>query len=206
MTQNKGNLYIVSAPSGAGKTSLVKALLEADANLRVATSYTTRGCRLGEVNGVNYHFVSPQQFQQMVENAEFVEHAEVFGNYYGTSQKQIEALLSAGSDVILEIDWQGAQQIRKMMPDAQSIFILPPSREALSERLKNRGQDEQSVIDARMAASVDEISHYVEFDYIVVNDDFSEALTQLQAIFVAKRLENMAQGQKLSAMIEGLLS
>ena len=206
MTQNKGNLYIVSAPSGAGKTSLVKALLEADANLRVATSYTTRGCRLGEVNGVNYHFVSSQQFQQMIENAEFVEYAEVFGNYYGTSQKQIEELLSAGSDVILEIDWQGAQQIRKMMPDAESIFILPPSRDALSERLKNRGQDEQSVIDARMAASVNEISHYVEFDYIVVNDDFSEALMQLQAIFVAKRLEIVGQGQRLSAMIEGLLS
>ena len=206
MAQNKGNLYIVSAPSGAGKTSLVKALLEADANVRVATSYTTRACRLGEVDGVNYHFVSSQQFQQMIENAEFVEYAEVFGNYYGTSQKQIEELLSAGSDVILEIDWQGAQQIRKMMPDAKSIFILPPSRDALSERLKNRGQDEQSVIDARMAASVNEISHYVEFDYIVVNDDFSEALMQLQAIFVAKRLEIVAQGQRLSVMIEGLLS
>ncbi|MDF1643309.1 MAG: guanylate kinase [Pseudomonadales bacterium] len=206
MAQNKGNLYIVSAPSGAGKTSLVKALLEADANVRVATSYTTRACRLGEVDGVNYHFVSSQQFQQMIENAEFVEYAEVFGNYYGTSQKQIEELLSAGSDVILEIDWQGAQQIRKMMPEAKSIFILPPSRDALSERLKNRGQDEQSVIDARMAASVNEISHYVEFDYIVVNDDFSEALMQLQAIFVAKRLEIVAQGQRLSVMIEGLLS
>ncbi len=206
MTQQSGNLYIVSAPSGAGKTSLVKALLDADENLRVATSYTTRDCRPGEVDGVNYHFVSQTQFQQMVDEAEFVEHAEVFGNHYGTSQKQIEGLLSAGSDVILEIDWQGAQQIRKMMPDAQSIFILPPSRDALSERLQNRGQDEQSVIDARMAASVDEISHYVEFDYIVVNDDFSVALEQLQAIFVAKRLEIIAQGQRLSAMIGGLLS
>lgn len=206
MTQNKGNLYIVSAPSGAGKTSLVKALLEADANLQVATSYTTRDRRPGEEDGVNYHFVSQQKFQQMIEKGEFVEFAEVFGNYYGTSQQQIETLLSAGSDVILEIDWQGAQQIRRAMPGAQSIFILPPSREALLERLQNRGQDQQSVIDARMAASVDEISHYVEFDYIVVNDDFSAALTQLQAIFIAKRLEIVAQGQRLSAMIGGLLS
>ena len=206
MTQYTGNLYIVSAPSGAGKTSLVKALLEKDSNLRVATSYTTRDCRPGEVDGVNYHFVSRKKFQQMVDGAEFVEHAEVFGNFYGTSQKQIEELLSAGSDVILEIDWQGAMQIRKMMPAAQSIFILPPSRDALAQRLKNRGQDEQAVIDARMAASINEISHYVEFDYIVVNDDFSEALSHLQAIFVAKRLEIIGQGQRLSDMIGGLLS
>ncbi|MBV1914050.1 MAG: guanylate kinase [Pseudomonadales bacterium] len=206
MTQYPGNLYIVSAPSGAGKTSLVKALLDKDANLRVATSYTTRDRRPGEIDGVNYHFVSQQKFQQMIDAAEFVEHAEVFGNYYGTSQQQIEGLLSAGSDVILEIDWQGAQQIRRMMPAAQSIFILPPSRDALSERLKSRGQDEQSVIDARMAASINEISHYVEFDYIVVNDDFSEALGNLQAIFVVKRLEIVAQGQRLSDMIGGLLS
>lgn len=206
MSQNAGNLYIVSAPSGAGKTSLVQALLDADSGVQVATSYTTRDCRPGEVDGVNYHFVSKPEFQQMIEAAEFVEYAEVFGNFYGTSQKQIESLLSAGSDVILEIDWQGAQQIRRMMPEANSIFILPPSRDELLQRLKKRGQDDDAVIEKRMAAATDEISHYVEFDYIVVNDDFSKALNQLQAVFTAKRLENIAQAQRLSAMIEGLLS
>ena len=206
MTQHTGSLFIVSAPSGAGKTSLVKALLEEHASLRVATSYTTRECRPGEVDGVNYHFVTQSRFHQMIADGEFVEHAEVFGNFYGTSQKQILELLSAGSDVILEIDWQGAKQIRNMMPEATSIFILPPSRQALQQRLEKRGQDADSVIQARMAASIEEISHYVEFDFIVVNDDFSEALHQLQAIVEAKRLEITAQTQRLSVMIEGLLS
>ncbi|MBV1959337.1 MAG: guanylate kinase [Pseudomonadales bacterium] len=206
MTQHTGNLFIVSAPSGAGKTSLVKALLEEHPSLRVATSYTTRECRPGEVDGVNYHFVTQSRFHQMIADGEFVEHAEVFGNFYGTSQKQILELLSAGSDVILEIDWQGAKQIRNMMPEATSIFILPPSRQALQQRLEKRGQDADSVIQARMAASIEEISHYVEFDFIVVNDDFSEAMHQLQAIIEAKRLEITAQTQRLSVMIEGLLS
>ena len=206
MTQHTGNLFIVSAPSGAGKTSLVKALLEEHPSLRVATSYTTRECRPGEVDGVNYHFVTQSRFHQMIADGEFVEHAEVFGNFYGTSQKQILELLSAGSDVILEIDWQGAKQIRNMMPEATSIFILPPSRQALQQRLEKRGQDADSVIQARMAASIEEISHYVGFDFIVVNDDFSEAMHQLQAIIEAKRLEITAQTQRLSVMIEGLLS
>ncbi|MBL4584471.1 MAG: guanylate kinase [Pseudomonadales bacterium] len=206
MSQNNGNLYIISAPSGAGKTSLVEALLEADKGLQVATSYTTRDSRPNEVDGINYHFISTSRFGQMIGANEFVEYAEVFGNFYGTSKQQINGLLSAGSDVILEIDWQGAQQIRAMMPEAQSVFILPPSREALEQRLKNRGQDDDKVIAGRMAASVDEISHYLEFDYIVVNDDFSAALAELQAIFVSKRLEFAGQNQRLSAMIEGLLS
>jgi guanylate kinase len=206
MTQYTGNLYIVSAPSGAGKTSLVKAQLEEDPNLLVATSYTTRDRRPGEIDGVNYHFVSQAQFQEMIESGEFVEHAEVFGNYYGTSQQQITELLKAGSDVILEIDWQGAQQIRKMMPETQSIFILPPSRQELLQRLKKRGQDDDSVIGSRMASAIDEISHYVEFDYLVVNDDFSEALSQLKSIVTAKRLEIAAQTRELSVMIGGLLS
>ena len=206
MTQYTGSLFIVSAPSGAGKTSLVKALLEEHANLRVATSYTTRECRPGEIDGVNYHFVTQSKFHQMIAGGEFVEHAEVFGNFYGTSQKQILELLSAGSDVILEIDWQGAKQIRKMMPEATSIFILPPSRQVLQQRLETRGQDADSVIQARMAASIEEISHYVEFDFIIVNDDFSEAMHQLQAIIEVKSLEIAAQTQRLSVMIEGLLS
>ena len=206
MTQYTGSLFIVSAPSGAGKTSLVKALLEEHANLRVATSYTTRECRPGEIDGVNYHFVTQSKFHQMIADGEFVEHAEVFGNFYGTSQKQILELLSDGSDAILEIDWQGAKQIRKMMPEATSIFILPPSRQALQQRLEKRGQDADSVIQARMAASIEEISHYVEFDFIIVNDDFSEAMHQLQAIIEVKRLEIAAQTQRLSVMIEGLLS
>ena len=176
------NLFIIAAPSGCGKTSLVKALMERSKNLSVSVSYTTRKARKGEVNGENYHFVSKATFAQMITNNDFVEYAEVFGNMYGTARSSINEKLSANIDIILEIDWQGARQVRKNMPDTVSIFILPPSKDALLERLKNRGQDDDETISKRMENAEREMSHYEEFDYIIVNEQFDSALIDLKNI------------------------
>tara|TARA_Y100001949_G_scaffold176297_1_gene188864 strand:+ start:3101 stop:3721 length:621 start_codon:yes stop_codon:yes gene_type:complete len=206
MAASTGTLYIVSAPSGAGKTSLVKTLLDAQPQVRVSVSHTTRPMRPGEVDGVNYHFVSREEFLQRLEHDEFLEHAEVFGNLYGTSQRWLEQTLREGFDLILEIDWQGAQQVRRLMPQAKSIFILPPTQEALRQRLTNRGQDSDDVIEKRMREAVSEMTHYVEYDYLVINDDFAHALIDLQAIFRANQLLQTAQQQRFEALLGQLLA
>jgi guanylate kinase len=200
-----GTLYTVSAPSGAGKTSLVNALLERTPGLRVSVSHTTRAMRPGEVDGVNYHFVSEGGFLAMLERAEFLEHARVFGNLYGTSQVWVEEQLKAGTDVILEIDWQGAQQVKRLLPDTRAIFILPPSRETLEQRLNARGQDDPAIIEARMAEAVEEMSHYVESDFLVVNRDFDNALAELGAIITSHRLRTSRQREALVALLTDLL-
>ncbi|BCD85766.1 guanylate kinase [Pseudomonas solani] len=206
MSVTPGTLYIVSAPSGAGKTSLVKALIDAEPQIRVSVSHTTRDMRPGEVDSVNYHFVSREQFVQMLEHGDFLEHAEVFGNLYGTSQRWLQKTLAEGFDLILEIDWQGAQQVRHLMPQAKSVFILPPSQEALRQRLDNRGQDSAEIIDRRMREAVSEMSHYVEYDYLVINDDFTVALEDLKAIFRANRLQQpqqqLAHGTLLAQLLD----
>ena len=201
-----GNLYIVSAPSGAGKTSLVKALLEAEPRVRVSVSHTTRAMRPGEVDGVTYHVVSREQFTAMLEQDAFLEHAQVFDNFYGTSQHWVEQTLAEGYDLILEIDWQGAQQVRRLLPQAKSIFILPPTQEALRHRLTNRGQDSGEIIERRMRDAVSEMSHYVEFDYLVINDDFGHALEDLKAIFRANQLLQTPQQMRHGGLLSELLA
>lgn len=205
MTATTGTLYIVSAPSGAGKTSLVKALLDNEVRIRVSVSHTTRAMRPGETDGVNYHFTSRNEFSAMIERGEFLEHAQVFDNFYGTSQTWVEQTLAEGNDLILEIDWQGAQQVRKLMPQAKSIFILPPTQEALRHRLNNRGQDSSETIERRMREAVSEMSHYVEYDYLVINDDFAHALSDLRAIFRANQLRASVQEQRHSGLLSELL-
>lgn len=186
---DQGTLYTVSAPSGAGKTSLVKALVDNTQNICVSVSHTTRDKRPGEVDGVNYHFVDQDIFINMLNEGAFLEHAQVFGKFYGTSKQWVESTLSEGIDVILEIDWQGAQQVRKLVADAVSVFILPPSSECLLERLTGRGQDSDDVIAARMAEAKNEISHYVESEYLIVNDDFDTAVKAFQSIVISQRLK-----------------
>ncbi|HZJ95150.1 MAG TPA: guanylate kinase [Thiopseudomonas sp.] len=200
-----GTLYIVSAPSGAGKTSLVKALMDSMAQVRVSVSHTTRSIRPGEVDGVNYHFTPREEFIEMLERGDFLEHAEVFGNLYGTSHPWVKQTLASGYDLILEIDWQGAQQVRKLIPEARSIFILPPTHQDLRQRLHNRGQDAADVIDLRMQQAIDEMSHYVEYDYIVINDDFATALEDLKAIFRANQLQLAAQQKRHTQLLCDLL-
>jgi len=206
MTQLTGTLYILSAPSGAGKTSLVKALLEQDPRLVVSVSHTTRAMRPGEVDGRDYNFVSMEAFNTLIEQGQFLEYAEVFGNKYGTSHQWVREQLAAGLDVILEIDWQGAQQVRRLMSEAVTVFILPPSRAALRERLTNRGQDSDEVIAKRMSAAVSEMSHYPEYDYLVINDRFDEALDQLASLFKARRLRQGVQQQLNAELLSELLS
>ncbi len=206
MSAHTGTLYIVSAPSGAGKTSLVKALIDAMPNVRVSVSHTTRAMRPGEVDGVNYHFVAREEFLARMEQGEFLEHAEVFGNLYGTSQRWLEQTLAEGFDLILEIDWQGAQQVRHLLPQARSIFILPPTQEALRQRLTNRGQDSDEIIERRMREAVSEMSHYVEYDYLVINDDFAHALEDLKAIFRANQLRLQTQQERFGGLLEQLLA
>lgn len=201
-----GTLYIISAPSGAGKTSLVKALIDAMPQVRVSVSHTTRPMRPGEVEGVNYHFVEREQFILMLERSEFLEHAEVFGNLYGTSQRWMEQTLAEGFDLILEIDWQGAQQVRRLMPQAQSVFILPPSQEALRQRLTNRGQDSDEIIERRMREAVNEMSHYLEYDFLVINDDFAHALEDLKSIFRANQLQQKTQQLRHTHLLRELLA
>jgi len=200
-----GQLYIFSAPSGAGKTSLVEALLKTTAGIEVSVSNTTRAMRPGEEDGVHYHFTDTIEFERMVETGEFLEHAKVFDNYYGTSQKSVEDRLSEGRDVILEIDWQGAQQVRKLMPYGISVFILPPSREALEQRLNSRGQDSAEIIARRMQDATSDMAHYAEFDYVVINDDFDEATAQLNAIVIAGRQRIDVISQSGQATLSALL-
>ena len=200
-----GTLYTVSAPSGAGKTSLVNALLQRTPGLQVSVSHTTRAARPGEEDGVNYHFVSEQAFDAMLAASEFLEHARVFGNFYGTSRRWVEQQLRLGIDVILEIDWQGAQQIKRLLPDTRAIFILPPSREALEQRLNARGQDDAAVIAARMAEAVEEMSHFEAGDYVVINRDFDQALAELEAIVICHRLGTERQRQAHAELLEDLL-
>lgn len=177
-----GKLFILSAPSGAGKTSLARALIESEPNLAFSVSHTTRPPRPGEVHGVHYYFVDAGEFERMARAGEFLEHAVVFGNRYGTARAGIERLLAEGKDILLDIDWQGARAVKAKMPEAVSIFILPPSRQALEERLRNRGQDTPEVIARRLAQAVQDMRHYGEFDHVVVNDDFQAALADLRAI------------------------
>ena len=202
----KGKLYVVSAASGAGKTSLVSALLEQVADIEVSVSHTTRAAREGEVDGVNYHFVDTTKFEEMVEAAEFFEHATVFGNMYGTSQRHVEQQLHSGNDVILEIDWQGARQIRQLIPDCSTIYIAPPSASALRERLTSRGQDDDEIINRRMREAVSEMSHYVEFDYLVINDEFDQAKEDLIAIIVGNRMSIDRQQEEHAELLEKLLT
>jgi len=204
MTQ--GKLYIISAPSGAGKTSLVKRIRTELDGLAVSVSHTTRAMRNGEANGVDYFFVSVDEFHAMISRQAFLEHAQVFDNFYGTAQQTVEDHLARGLDVILEIDWQGAQQVRRMLPDSLSIFILPPSIEILRQRLQNRGQDDDAVIARRMRDAVTEMAHYPEFDYLIVNDDFNLALNQLKSILIANRLQQIRQQQTLAPLLQDLLN
>lgn len=203
---SRGTLYTVSAPSGAGKTSLAKALVESTADIQVSISHTTRPMRPGERDGVNYHFVTQEVFAAMLEVAEFLEHAQVFNNFYGTSKEWVESTLQAGVDVILEIDWQGAAQVRRQIPEAVSVFILPPSRETLYSRLTGRGQDSEEVIAARMAEAKNELTHYVESDYLIVNQDFDKALMEFKAIIQAQRLRQKYQARRHEALLRSLLS
>ncbi|MFP3516216.1 guanylate kinase [Pseudomonas sp. SIMBA_077] len=205
MTHSTGTLYIISAPSGAGKSSLVKALIDIEPQICVSVSHTTRAMRPGEENGVHYHFVEREEFVKMIEHGDFLERAEVFGNLYGTSQSYLQQTLDEGHDLILEIDWQGAEQVRKLMPQARSIFILPPSQQALRDRLDNRGQDSAEIIDGRMREAVSEMSHYVDYDYLIINDDFALALDDLKAIFHASRLQQKRQQQRYGKLLAELL-
>jgi len=202
----KGILYIISAASGAGKTTLVNAVLDQVDDLVVSVSHTTRAPRDGEVDGVNYHFVDKQTFEEMVENSEFFESATVFGNMYGTSRQYIQEQLLKGMDVILEIDWQGAQQVRKLMTDCKSVYIVPPSTAALRERLNARAQDDEAVINQRMREAIREMSHYVEFDYLIINDDFDEARDNLAAIIKGNRMLHENQQQKHAELLAQLLT
>ena len=204
-TPPRGTLFIVSAPSGAGKTSLVRALLGRLPGLELSVSSTTRPPRRGESDGVDYHFLDEGAFMERIEAGRFLEHARVFGNLYGTSRDAVEARLDAGADVILEIDWQGAQQVRQALPEAVSVFILPPSRAELRRRLSERGQDSAAVIERRLAEAVEEISHYAEYDYLVVNDAFEQALCQLQSLVEAQRLARERQGRAHAATLAELL-
>ncbi len=202
----KGTLYVISAASGAGKTTLVSAVLQQVSDIVVSVSHTTRAPREGEVDGVNYHFINKEKFEAMVEAGDFFESATVFGNMYGTSQQHIQQQLLKGKDVILEIDWQGARQIRQLVSDCKSIYILPPSIAALRERLASRGQDDEVVINKRMREAVSEMSHYVEFGYLVVNDDFDEARDNLASIIMGERMLFEHQQQKHAELLAELLT
>ena len=200
-----GTLYVISAPSGAGKTSLVKALTGSTNDVVVSVSYTTRPMRPGEIDGVHYNFVSAEEFQRMRDRGEFLEYAQVFENYYGTSKHWLETKLGEGVDVILEIDWQGAQQVRKTFRHAVGIFILPPSRQTLLQRLRSRGQDSEDVIARRTDGAIEEMSHYHEFDYLVINDNFETALADLRAVLRSQRLATARQQQKYATTLVELL-
>jgi len=204
----QGTLYIVSAPSGAGKSSLIQALLKTQPlyDTQVSISHTTRAIRPGEKDGEHYFFVDKEAFREMIERDAFLEHAEVFGNYYGTSRETIEQVLASGVDVFLDIDWQGAQQIRKKMPQARSIFVLPPSKDELDRRLRGRGQDSEAVIAKRMAQAVAEMTHFAEYDYLIVNDDFDLALSDLKTIIRAERLRLSRQRLRHDGLITKLLT
>jgi guanylate kinase len=201
-----GNLFILSAPSGAGKSSLIHALLGQHQDMQLSVSHTTRAPRPGEVNGVHYHFVSVDEFKALIDQDNFLEWAEVFGNYYGTSRTAIEQVLAQGRDVFLDIDWQGARQIKAQVPSVQSIFILPPSVAELERRLNQRGQDSQEVIAKRMQQAKSEISHVTEYDYALVNDDFQQCFRELQHVVLSQRLTLQKQQQRQQALLTELLA
>lgn len=199
-----GNLFVVAAPSGAGKTSLVKALVDSMPNITVSISYTTRNKRPGEVDGINYYFIDRPEFERLIDHQDFLEHAVIFENYYGTSKSWVENTLAKGIDVILEIDWQGHQQIKRLFPNAIGIFILPPSLHDLQNRLINRKQDHADIIQKRLADAHETVSHLHEFNYVVVNDEFDKALHDLQIIVKASRLSEQRQAAKLVQLIDNL--
>ncbi|MEB6565926.1 guanylate kinase [Acinetobacter towneri] len=201
-----GLLFVVSAASGTGKTSLVKALLERVNNLHVSVSHTTRGQRPGELDGVHYHFTQKQDFIDLVQQGGFIEYAEVFGNYYGTAQATVKDQLAKGHDVLLEIDWQGAQQVRNLFPESKQIFILPPSQFDLRERLSNRGTDAVDVIEHRLGCAVEDMQQYVNFDYVIINDDFNKALHDLESVITANRLVMAQQANRHQELIQKLIS
>jgi len=200
-----GTLYIVAAPSGAGKTSLTRALLESEPHIALSVSYTSRPPRPNEVDGVHYHFVSRPVFEEMIRRGEFYEHAVVHGDLKGTARTQVERTLAQGRDVLLEIDWQGARQVRMQTADTVSIFILPPSRSELERRLRARAADSEAVIRRRLDDSRDDIAHAVEFDYLIVNDDFATALADLRAIVTSRQLRSAAQRERYRALLADLL-
>ena len=203
----QGTLYIISAPSGAGKSSLISSLLKDEpSDMQLSVSHTTRAPRPGEENGKHYHFVSQDEFKQLIAKDNFVEWAEVFGNFYGTSKVVIEQTLAQGIDVFLDIDWQGAQQVKQIMPQAVGVFILPPSKAELERRLTGRGQDSAEVIAGRMAQAVSEMSHYNEYEYIIVNDDFDTALSDLKTIIRSQRLTQASQTHAHDGMLKSLLA
>lgn len=200
-----GKLYIISAPSGAGKTSLVKQLLIDLDKLTVSISHTTRSMRVGEKHGKDYYFVELDEYKKMIADHAFLEHAQVFDNYYGTARQSVESFLEKGIDVILEIDWQGAQQVRNIISESSSIFILPPSIEVLRKRLEDRGQDSKQVIERRMGDAINEMGHCKDFDYLVINDDFTQALTELKSIIICQRLERKRQLENRASLVETLI-
>jgi guanylate kinase len=201
----RGTLFIVAAPSGAGKSSLVNAVLATTPGIALSISYTSRAPRPGERHAQHYHFVGKEEFERMVAAGDFFEHALVHGDYKGTARQSVEPQLAAGQDVLLEIDWQGARQVRKQVPEALSVFILPPSRQALESRMRNRGQDSEETIARRLAAAREEMSHYDEFDFVIVNEDFDTAVREMQAIFLASRQRRHVQQQRHAALIAELL-
>ena len=201
----RGQLFIVAAPSGAGKSSLVNAVLARTAGIALSISYTSRAPRPGERHAQHYHFVGKDEFERMVADGDFFEHALVHGDYKGTARQSVEPQLAAGQDVLLEIDWQGARQVKTKVPDALGVFILPPSREALEARMRNRGQDSEETIQKRLAAAREEMSHYDEFDFVIVNEDFETAVCEMQAIFVGSRQRRHIQQQRHANLIAALL-
>jgi guanylate kinase len=201
----RGTLFIVAAPSGAGKSSIVNAVLARDPDIRLSISFTSRPPRPGERQGEHYHFVSREEFEAMAAAGEFFEYAMVHGDWKGTARQSVEPLLAEGKDVLLEIDWQGARQVRAKVPDAVSVFILPPSRAALEERMRKRGQDSEEVIQRRLAAAREEMSHYHEFDYLIVNEVFETAVEQMHSIFTASRLRRQVQRVRHAELLQTLL-
>jgi guanylate kinase len=202
----RGQLFIVAAPSGAGKSSLVNAVLARTPGIALSISYTSRGPRPGERHAQHYHFVDKAEFERMVAAGDFFEHALVHGDYKGTARQSVEPQLVAGHDVLLEIDWQGARQVKDKVPDALGVFILPPSREALESRMRSRGQDSEDTIARRLAAAREEMSHYDEFDFVIVNEDFETAVSEMQAIFIGSRQRRHIQQQRHAGLIEALLA
>ena len=200
----RGRLFVIAAPSGAGKTSLVRSLMERETGLRFSISYTTRPQRPNEVHGCDYFFVSREEFDRMVAAGEFLEHATVFDNSYGTARRQVEDSLAAGQDLILEIDWQGARQIRRALPECRSIFILPPSRPELERRLRGRGTDAEEVIQRRLRDAAGDMGHWREFEFVVVNDDFERALAELQAIVQGRGESSRSDRPGLTGLADGL--
>ncbi len=205
MSQARGTLFIVAAPSGAGKSSIVNAVLKDTPGIALSISYTSRAARPGERHAQHYHFIDKAEFERMIAAGDFFEHALVHGDYKGTARQSVEPQLAAGHDVLLEIDWQGAKQVRGQLPDALSVFILPPSREALEARMRSRGQDSEAVIAQRLSAAREEMSHYAEFDFVIVNDVFEQAVREMQAIFLASRQRRAIQQARHASLIETLL-